>query len=42
MHHHDVTFTFDSAQVCSPAMFDACVSNDKDICIVATDYYMYF
>ena len=33
---------FDSAKVCSTAIFDACFSYDKDIWIAAIDYYMYF
>ena len=41
--HHGVTFNFDSAKVCSPAIFEICFSYDKDIYIyAATDYYMYF
>ena len=40
--HHGVTFSFGSAKVCSPAIFDTCFSYDKDIWIAATDYYMYF
>ena len=34
-----MTFIFDSAKVCSPAIFEACFSYDKDIWIAATDYY---
>ena len=40
--HSDVTFSFGSTKVCSPAMFEVCFSHDKDILIAATDDYMYF
>ena len=40
--HHDVTFNFDSAKACSPAIFETCFSYDKDTWIAATDYYMNF
>ena len=40
--HHDVIFSFGSAKVCSPAIFETCFSFDKDTWIAATDYYMYF
>ena len=40
--HHGVTFNFGSATVCSPAIFETRFSYDKDICIGATDYYIYF
>ena len=40
--HHGVIFSFGSANACSPAMFEACFSLDKDIWIAATDYYMCF
>ena len=40
--HHCVTFNFDSAKLCSPAIFETHFSYDKDIWITATDYYMYF
>ena len=30
--------TFDSAKVCSPAIFETAFSYDKDIWIAATDY----
>ena len=40
--HHGVTCNFDSAKVCSPAMFGTSFSYDKDIWITATDYYMHF
>ena len=40
--HHGVTFSFGSAKVCSPAIFETCFSYDKDKCIAATDYDMYF
>ena len=36
--HHGVTFSFGSAKVCSPAIFETCFSFDKDIWIAATDY----
>ena len=29
-----------SAKVCSPAIFETCFSNDKDMWIAATDYYV--
>ena len=41
MQHHGVTFNFDSAKVCSPAIFETYFSYDKDIWIAATDYDMY-
>ena len=31
--HHGVTFNFDSAKVCSPAIFETSLSYDKDICV---------
>ena len=41
--HHGLTFNFSSAKVCSPAIFETCLSYDKDIWIIAaTVYYMYF
>ena len=40
--HGGVTFIFSSAEVCSPAIFEIFFSDDKDIWIVATDYYMHF
>ena len=40
--HHSVTFNFGSAKVCSPAMFETSFSDDKDVWIAATDYYMHF
>ena len=40
--HHDVTFNFGSAKLCSLPIFEICFSYDKDIWIVATDYYVYF
>ena len=39
---HGMTFNFGSAKVCSPAIFETCLSYDKDIWIAATDFYMYF
>ena len=36
MHHHAVIF--DSAQMCSPAIFDSCFSYDKDLWIASTGY----
>ena len=40
--YHAVTFNFDSANVCSPAIFETSFSYDKDIWIAATDYCMHF
>ena len=40
--HHRVTFNFGSAKLYSPAIFETSFSYDKDIWIVATDYYMHF
>ena len=40
--HHGVTFNLGTANVCSPAIFETYFFYDKDIWIVATDYYMYF
>ena len=37
-----LTLKFDSGKVCSPAIFETCFSYDKDMCIAATDCYMYF
>ena len=43
MHHGvGVTFTFGSAKMCSPAIFETSFSYDKDIWIAATVYYMHF
>ena len=42
MHHHGVTFSFCSAKICLPAIFETYFSYDKDIWIAATDYYMSF
>ena len=39
---HGATFNFGSAKVYSPAIFEKYFSYHKDICIAATDYYMYF
>ena len=39
--HHGVTFNFVSAKVCSPAIFETSFSYNKDIWIVATDFYMH-
>ena len=39
--HHDVTFNFGRAKVCSPAIFETSFSYDKDTWISATDYYMH-
>ena len=36
--HHGVTFNFGSAKVCSPAIFETCLSYKKDILIAASDY----
>ena len=40
--HHGVTFSFGSAKVCSPAIFETSFSCDKEKWIAATDYYMHF
>ena len=40
--YHVVTFNFGSAKVCLPAIFETCISYDKDIWIAATDYYLHF
>ena len=40
--HHGVIFSFGSAKVCSPAIFETCFSFDQDTWIASTDYYMYF
>ena len=40
--HHGGTFKFGPAKVCSPDIFETCFSYDKDIWIVATDFYVYF
>ena len=40
--HHGVIFSFGSAKVCSPAIFETCFSYDKDTWIASTDYYMDF
>ena len=34
--HHDVTFNFGSAKVCSPAIFETCVLHN---CVIAIDSY---
>ena len=34
--HYGVTFNFGSAKVCSPAIFETCFYNDKNIWIAAT------
>ena len=39
--HYGVTFSFGSAKVCSPAIFETCFSYNNDIWIAATDYYVY-
>ena len=36
--HQGATFNFESAKVCSPAIFETCFSYTKDIWIAATDY----
>ena len=38
--HHGVTFNFGPAKVCSPAIFETCLSYNKDMWIAATNYYM--
>ena len=40
--HHGLIFSFHSAKVCSPAIFETFFSFDKDTWIASTDYYMYF
>ena len=40
--HHGVTFNVCSARVCSPAIFETSISDDKDIWIAAIDYYIHF
>ena len=40
--HHGATFNFGSAKVCSPALFDASFSYDKDIWIAAAVYHMHY
>ena len=40
--HYGVIFSFGSAKVCSPAIFETCFSFDKDTCIASTDCYLYF
>ena len=39
---YGVTFNFGSAKVCSSAIFETSFSYDKDIWIVAADYYLFF
>ena len=39
--HNCVTFSFDSAKMCSAAIFETCFSYNKDIWIAATEYYMF-
>ena len=39
--NHGVTFNFGSTKVCSPAIFETCISHEKDIWIATTDYYNY-
>ena len=39
--HNGVTFNFGPAKVCSSAIFETCLSYDKDIWIAAADYYVY-
>ena len=40
--HHGVTFNFDPAKMCSPAIFDTSFAYAKDIWTAATDYYTQF
>ena len=40
--HHGWTFNLGSAKVCSSAIFETRVSQDKAIWIATTDYYTYF
>ena len=37
-----MTFSFGSVKVFSPAIFERCFSQDKDIWIAATDYYIIY
>ena len=37
--YYGVIFSFGSAKVCSPAIFETCFSFDKDTWIASTDYY---
>ena len=39
---HGVIFDLGSAKVCSSDIIEIDFSNDKDIWIAVTDYYMYF
>ena len=36
--NHGVIFSFGSAKVCSPAVFETCFFFDKDTWIASTDY----
>ena len=40
--HHGVTFNFGSAKVCLPAIYETSFSDDKDILMASTDYYLHF
>ena len=40
--HHGAAFNVDSAEVCSPAIFEISFSYDKDKWIAATDFYVHF
>ena len=42
MGNHGVTYNLGSAKAFSSAIFETSFSNDKDIWIAATDYYMHF
>ena len=37
-----MVWPFNSAKVCSPAVFVTCFSRENDVWIAATDYFMYF
>ena len=41
MLNHDVTFNLGSAKVCSPVIFQTYFSDDRDMWIFLTDFYMY-
>ena len=42
MPKHVVTFNLGPAEVCSPAIFEVCVSNNKGKWFAVADYFMYF
>ena len=39
---HGVIFNLGSFKLCQPAIIETYYYYDKDICIAATDYYIYF